>query len=623
MKLLFDRIKIENFLSFENETVELKNLGYTLIKGSNKNVEDKASSNGSGKSSIFEALIWCLTGETIRGSKDVCNSYIDNGCKVELSFSCDQDSYKIVRSKDYDSKGSSLFILKNGNDISGKGIRDTEKILESCIPDLNASLIGSVIILGQGLPQRFSNNTPSGRKEILETLSKSDFMIEDIKNRISKRKVELGNKASEIHDTIISITSTKKTKKEDLDRCINDLDNLENIDEIEKEIEVESKKLNDLKSNQLELEQLRNELNITIDNLYNSSIEVSKVLDKFTKDLDSEYLPLISNQEKLLIEKQSDLKIVNSQIKSIESISTICPTCGQTLKGVEKPDPTPLKEEKKIIENQIEEIINNKNEFEDAYKKRKDSFVNNYSNQIDSMTISIQDNKTKKEKVETDIKNLAFDISVLENKINGLLQYKNNYETRKKELNDRIDRYEKEIEEINEKILYYNNDEENLNRHIEVVNNMNTYVNRDFRTYLLTNVVSYINNRVKIYSKELFDCENVDFFIDGNNIRIQYKGREYENLSGGERQKVDLIIQFSIRDMLCTYLDFSCNCLAIDELFDNLDDIGCEKVLNLLSCKLNDVENIFIITHHSSIPIPFDSIIQVEKGENNISHIVR
>ena len=47
------------------------------------------------------------------------------------------------------------------------------------------------MILGQGMPNKFTNNTPSGRKELLEKLSKSDFMIEDIKNKLSARKNEL------------------------------------------------------------------------------------------------------------------------------------------------------------------------------------------------------------------------------------------------------------------------------------------------------------------------------------------------------------------------------------------------------------------------------------------------
>ena len=73
--------------------------------------------------------------------------------------------------------------------------------------------------------------------------------------------------------------------------------------------------------------------------------------------------------------------------------------------------------------------------------------------------------------------------------------------------------------------------------------------------------------------------------------------------------------------MLCVYLNFSSNILVVDELFDNLDSVGCEKILNLISHKLNDIESIYIITHHADIPIPFDNIFTVTKGEDGISRI--
>ena len=102
-----------------------------------------------------------------------------------------------------------LKIIKNGEDISGKGVKDTSKILLEYLPDLTSSLIGSVIILGQGLPQRFSNNTPSGRKEVLEKLSKSDFMIADLKDRISNRKKTLSDKLRTIEDNILKLNTEK------------------------------------------------------------------------------------------------------------------------------------------------------------------------------------------------------------------------------------------------------------------------------------------------------------------------------------------------------------------------------------------------------------------------------
>jgi DNA repair exonuclease SbcCD ATPase subunit len=121
----------------------------------------------------------------------------------------------------------------------------------------------------------------------------------------------------------------------------------------------------------------------------------------------------------------------------------------------------------------------------------------------------------------------------------------------------------------------------------------------------------------------VFGTDLIEFTLDGNNLLISYNGKEYEALSGGERQKVDLIIQFAIRDMLCKHTSFSSNIIVMDEIFDNLDDIGCQKVIDLITKKLYDISSIFIITHHGNeLNVPYDDIIRIEKDNNGVTRIV-
>ena len=110
--------------------------GFILVKGINQNSVDSASSNGSGKSALFDGIFWILTGETIRGSKDVANIYAKCGVHGKLIFSVDNDNYQIIRSKDDFVYKTNLKIIKNDIDISGKGIRDSEKILATELPDV-------------------------------------------------------------------------------------------------------------------------------------------------------------------------------------------------------------------------------------------------------------------------------------------------------------------------------------------------------------------------------------------------------------------------------------------------------------------------------------------------------
>ena len=184
MLLKLKHLKLYGFMPFEDVDLDFDYSGYTLISGINNNTDDMAKSNGSGKSSLIsDSILWILTGTTTRGTTQVENQILKKGTYAELQFNVDKDEYKVIRTKDYKEYGTNLKIFINGIDKSGKGVRDGNKLLNQYLPDLTSELISSVMVLGQGLPQKFTNNTPSGRKEILERLSKSDYMIEDIKSK--------------------------------------------------------------------------------------------------------------------------------------------------------------------------------------------------------------------------------------------------------------------------------------------------------------------------------------------------------------------------------------------------------------------------------------------------------
>ena len=177
------------------------------------------------------------------------------------------------------------------------------------------------------------------------------------------------------------------------------------------------------------------------------------------------------------------------------------------------------------------------------------------------------------------------------------------------------------LSELSEKILYNINEQKDMEERLSVISKMSTALKRDFRGYLLTNVIDYIAKRAKYYSLQVFGNDNIGFSLEGNAIEISFDGKEYSNLSGGEKQRVDLIIQLSIRDMLCCFMGFSSNIIVLDEFVDGLDSAGCEQVLNLIAKNLSDVGTVYIITHHASIAIPTDDEIIIVKGPDKISRI--
>lgn len=615
MLIKFNKVIAHNFLSLGHVEFSLDNNGTVLVEGINTNVSDCASSNGSGKSSLFNAICWCLTGETIQGvSNNICNIFSDGSCYVTLNFDLNNNSFEVTRQKD--DKTHSLKITKNGQDVSGKGIRESTKVLEYELGDLTSELIGSIIVLGQGLPHRFSNNTPAGRKELLEKLSKSDFMIEDIKNRLNSRKDELGNDLGNKKNYIVE----EKAKLDIYDGYIvdskNKLENLQGIDFSG------IKTLNDLvemtedgcRQKQAEIDKVDETINHLTEQLLNATSKRDEEISQVQAEHDKQVEPLLVELKRL------DRELDDTKFKIKHADDDICPTCGQRIPDKEHIDKQPLLDKESELENKLNDIQNVLNELKESTDNAKAVIMTTYS--VANLSASI--NSANKEKQE------------LQKSLTTLNNNKSDYATQLATMRAELEAYEKNIEQLNqvislnearkqsseEKIVYYNEEVDGLSQHLDVVNQMLTIVKRDFRGYLLTNVIDFINAKANEYANVVFGNKRIRFELDGNNINIMYCDKPYENLSGGEKQKLDLIIQFALKDMLSSYLNIYCNILVLDEIFDNLDAIGCEKVLNLIA-SLDDVSSVYIISHHADeLQIPYDSKIVIEKDSSGISRLV-
>ena len=163
---------------------------------------------------------------------------------------------------------------------------------------------------------------------------------------------------------------------------------------------------------------------------------------------------------------------------------------------------------------------------------------------------------------------------------------------------------------------------EDLDQRIAVVKKMDSLIRRDFRGYLLTNIISYIDNKAKDYCNTVFGTKELSLSLNGNALEITYCGKAFDGLSGGEKQRVDLIIQLAIRDLLTSYLDLSANILVLDEITDFLDKRSCKAVMQLLEKELQTVESVFIISHHAEeLEIPIDSEVRVIKNKQGISEV--
>lgn len=613
----FNRLKMYGFMSYENAEIGLDSNGYVLISGINNDARDNAKSNGSGKSSLIsDSILWVLTGETSRGAKQVANNVLNNGVMVELEFYEDNTKYKIIRSRNHKELGTNLKIYINDEDKSGKGIRDGEELLKKYLPDLTPLLISSVMILGQGMPNKFTNNTPSGRKELLEKLSKSDFMIEDIKNKLSARKNELSESIRKLEDNILA-TNTKLTiKEEEIKKHKEELEKCQQVDafnpeEIKQKIKDKEEKLKKIDE---EIENLEKQLTEERERFLKLDSELKDYIIQKHEEENQKINPLSIEQ----VEINANIRNLTKEIEEHKNIKDVCPTCGQKIVGVHKIDTTEkekelellkenknkleesIKKEKETIEKEIEEYKQENTKQKDEIQKQGNLLKENLNNkkeekkyltnELNSDTIKLQELEGVKQLIEIRKEN----IKVLESDIVGLRSEK---------------------EKLNE-------DKSSEEKHLEIISKMTTFATRDFRGILLSNIIEFINKKIKEYSQTVSNHDNVSFALNGNNIEIQYNNKEYELLSGGEKQKLDLIIQFAIRDMLNKYLNFNTNILVLDEVMDFLDETGCKNIINLIENYCRDIDSVYFITHHTELNFPYDKEIQIMKDAKGISRVV-
>ena len=620
MILRFERVKVHNFSCYKDAELALSEMGYTIVSGRNNNSSDNAVSNGSGKSSIFNAVCFALTGETTQGlSNNVENIYTDpNDCWVELEFKADEDSFLIRR---YKTPRSDLKIYINGEDRSGKGIKESQKILDGYLPDITSRLLGSIIILGQGLPYRFTMNAPSQRKYLLEKLTKSDYMVQTVKDKLELRKEELRSILRGYEDKNIAIKTEIKMLFSRLDKLKLDIKECEDVSSegsIEDKLIDIRECISKYNDNLVELTNNKRSLDDSINKLLleksSIAISMSSGLNERLATANSELDELV----KIIAEKDANIKSVNNEIKKLESVKDVCPTCGQKILGVHKVDTSDL--HAKVLELQNSVLVDRgfyksiSDKKEDIIKKHNDELNKTY-NSIDA---SIEDKSNDSALIEKKISNINKNVQQLLAEEVRLQGIQNNYSRLISDYNNdsnRLEELKKEQDEIDLGMR-------DTNEHLKVVQELITLAKREFRSVLLDNIIRYLDKKAKQYSLDVFGAELITIKTDENYIDVIFSGKYYEALSGGEKQKVDVIIQLALRDLLSNQLNIKSNILVLDEVLDFLDEKGADSILKLIQDYTTDIDSIFMISHRvEKLNISYDTIMEVIKDSSGVSSI--
>lgn len=616
----FKKVIIHNFGSYGHVELELQNRGFCLVSGQNNYIKDNALSNGSGKSFLWSAVCFALTGETINGIKANLKNINteESECYVQLEFLYNKDLFNLTRTI---TPKSDLKIFKNDIDLSGKGIRESEKKLQELIPELTKDLIASTIIIGQGMPNKFSSFSPSGRKDLLEKLTKSDFMIEDLKERIHGRLTELGAKTRELEDSLL-------VNRTQLNNYLNNLEKTKQS--LEQQSQTDFDTLIVARKGQVETRQQQLQQYTEIITTFDSRIaEINAKLialsDEKAKVSSEELTAYTTSYTKLTGEKTKiDIDIVNlnKEIAKLHAIVDTCPTCGQKLPNVHKPDTSSQEAALQEATKKQVELQESLAKCNAQHKEYVDQINAAFSDEINSLNKTLTESKVglnaaKNEqnacKIALDSEKAAYD---------KLLYDKQNWDNYVLSQQKEIARLEDQIAKLTNLVAITSLSKENFDQRLAIVKKMDSLIRRDFRGYLLTNIISYIDAKAKEYCSTVFGTRELSLALNGNALDITYCGKVFDGLSGGEKQRVDLILQLAIRDLLTSYLGLNANILVLDEVTDFLDKKSCQAVMQLLEKELQTVESVFIISHHAEeLELPVDSEIKVIKNEHGISEL--
>jgi len=218
MKL--NKIEIHNFLSIKYAEVDFDSYG-NLVRIIGKNFDTKPkSSNGAGKSTIIEAVMFALFGKTIRKTNDksLINYHTKGKCRVVLTVNGDTVIERIK-------KAPMLSVTVGDENCTQESIGATQKYLEQIL-NINHNVFLASIVFGQGNTTNFLTATPEEKRSIIQNflsvgdLFKNRSTIKSLKSKyLQEKKVNLTllsdgtNKIDKLQERLKKLRAMKKEAK--------------------------------------------------------------------------------------------------------------------------------------------------------------------------------------------------------------------------------------------------------------------------------------------------------------------------------------------------------------------------------------------------------------------------
>lgn len=563
MKIDFTTVRWKNFLSTGSGGVEfrLDQAPITLIVGM----------NGSGKSTILDAICFSLFGRAFRNinKPQLVNSINGSDCLVEIEFKIGSDKYLVMRGM----KPNIFEIEKNGKKIDqNSDNRDYQKILEQQILKLNYKTFTQLVILGSASFIPFMKLPAQTRREVSEDIL--DVRIFSIMNTLLKDHAAATKDSLTVIDSDIRLAKEKVEAQQRLLTALTDSKN-EKIQSIQDKIT----------ANLAEAEEAEKESNGYIH-------KISKLNTKIAHE--SNVTKRLADLRQYRVRLKHQLSTASKTLAVFDENDS-CPTCQQDI---------------------------GKSHRTKCVKKIKDEIAG-YEKKIESIDAEM-----------SELEGQLDEISTIQKEINSINLKISNANHRTSLLNKMNKKLSSEIDEIKANTQNINDEKQKVKdlamgalAKLEQKNNLTEeralqdvagilLKDTGIKTAIIKEYLPVMNRLINQYLKAM------DFYVsfeldEAFNETIKSRNRDefsYASFSEGEKMRIDLAILFTWRQIAKMKNSVNTNLLLMDEVFDgSLDSVGIEYFLGLLDV-LKENTNLFIITHKGDqLFDKFSNVVKFEK----------
>jgi DNA repair exonuclease SbcCD ATPase subunit len=572
--LKIKNVSAKNFMSVGNNTqaVNFDNCQLTLVLGHNLDMGGDGSRNGTGKTTIINALSYALYGEALTNIRrdNLINKTNGKGMITTVEFEIEGKAYRIERGR----RPNVLRLFIDGTDALDNeqqgDSRETQKEIEKII-GFPHNMFKHLIALNT-YTEPFLSMKNNDQRDMIEQL----LGITELSSKAEVLKLRQKDTRDNIKEEELRIQAVQNAN--------------ENIEKSIKEIESRSKAWTANKNNKLQ--ELGNAI-IKLETIdINEEVQNHSIVDDISKKMTD--INSLNADEKRL---QSSIKRSSTKLSELESNlesakAGVCPACEQ---------PTAHLDTHEAYTQELVEKI-------DTEAK--------YLKDLDDQLLSTQTAITELGDIpnlpDTEYSNLA-----------DALQHKHNLETMTEQLGEKAGEdnpytdqitglRESGIQEISFETM---NELTYLQEHQEFLYKLLTSKDSFIRKKIIDQNISYLNHRLAYYLEKLGLPHDVKFASDlGVEITEYGRDLDFDNLSRGERNRLILGLSWAFRDMYES-LNRPMNLMCIDELIDSgMDSMGVENALGVLKKMHREQgKNIMLISHKEELVGRVNNVLTVVK----------